>query len=152
MCGGSLLRPQVLSSLSQSAEIASQPFSSTRVQPWLSEALDELGECAEEAREEGYLEPTQKALATAEAILKRIARLRGGLPEPSVYPSSDHEIVLFFFRGDAKAAVSLSVDADGGGACFSNVGGLRRARYGDVSELPDAFVQSELLKLSRLAG
>lgn len=120
-------------------------------QAWLSAALAELRECSDEAREEGHPEPTEKALVIAEAVLKRIARLTLDLPEPSVYPSADCEIVVFFCWSSARAAVSLSIDADGGGACFSNLGGLRRSRYGDIGEVPDVFVKSELHKLSRLA-
>ncbi len=122
-----------------------------RPQPWLPAALAELRECKDEAREERYPEPAEKALNVAEAILKRIARLPFALPEPSVYPSADHEIVLFFRRQDARAAVSLSVDADGGGAWFSNVRGHRRARYDDVSAFPDDFLSCELAKLASMA-
>ncbi|MGZ8995425.1 MAG: hypothetical protein ACXW3P_02865 [Rhodospirillales bacterium] len=142
---------QQLSAVDQDAFAPLAALLSKRYQPWLPAALAELDQCSEEAQEEGYPVPTPEALATAEAILRRIAALPADLPEPSVYPSAEREIVLFFCRSEAKAAVSLSVDEDGGGACFSNVSGLRRARYGDVSELPDAFMQSEFLKLSRLA-
>jgi hypothetical protein len=153
-CGErSPLRPQSLSSLKQPPEVAAGVVGASFArQPWLADALAELGDCVEEAREEGYPEPAAKALAIAEALLKRIALLAARLPQPSVYPSADNEIVLFFCRGEVQAAVSMSIEADGGGVCFSNVGGLRRARYQDARELPDAFVAGELLKLSHLVA
>lgn len=144
------LGPQALSSLNQPRESAAGGYANASRQSWLADALAELGECVEEAREEGYPEPTLEDLAIAEVLLKRIALLAARLPQPSVYPSADNEIVLFFCRGEVQAAVSVSIEADGGGVCFSNVGGLRRARYQDARELPDAFVAGELLKLSHL--
>lgn len=145
------LAQEQLSAVDQDVRAALAAALSERSQSWLPAALAELYDCAEEAREEGYPEPSERSQTLAEAILRRIARLPVILPEPSVYPSADNEIVLFFCRGDAQAAVSISIDADGGGACFSNVGGLRRARDGNVSAWPDAFVRAELLKLGRLA-
>lgn len=144
-------RPPALSSLTQPPQDAAR---GTRAhaprQPWLADALGELGECVDEAREEGYPEPTGNALALAEALLKRIAQRATPLPQPSVYPSADNEIVLFFCNGEVQAAVSIAIEAGGEGVCFSNIGGLRRARYQDARELPDAFVAGELLKLSHL--
>lgn len=121
-----------------------------RQQPWLPAALAELRECVREAGEEGYPEPTKEALALAEAVLKRIARLPLALPEPSVYPTADHEIDLFFRKSGVGAGVLVIVDAEGGGACFSNIGDQRRARYDDANALPDPFVENELNRLSRL--
>lgn len=42
-------------------------------QPWLAAALSDLKESVDEAREEGYPEPTQGVLAIAEALLRKIA-------------------------------------------------------------------------------
>lgn len=122
-----------------------------RQQPWLPAALAELRECSAEAREENYPEPTATSLAAAETVLRRIARLSGGLPEPSVYPTADHEVAIFFCRNDVDAGVLITIDADGGGACFSNARGHRRARYGDIGDLPDAFVKGELERLRSLS-
>lgn len=146
------LRPPELSSLSQPLHgAAGVTRACPRRQPWLADALGDLGECVDEAREEGYPQPTDEALAVAEALLNRIAQLAMRLPQPSVYPSADNEIVLFFCKGEVQAAVSIAIEAGGGGVCFSNIGSLRRARYQDARELPDAFVAGELLKLGRLA-
>lgn len=123
-----------------------------RHQPWLAAALNDLNECIEEAREEGYPEPTSKALSAAEGILQRIGRLKMKIPRPNVYPTEDNEIDLFFRRGDVGAAVLVLIDADGGGACFSNVGGLRRARHEEVDDLMIETIELELRRLSRLAA
>lgn len=135
----------------QDTFIQAEKWVARRPSEWLEAALAELRDCVEEAHEEGYPEPTERALTVSEAILRRVANLPLRLPEPSVYPTADHEIAIFFSRNDVNAGVLITVDADGGGACFSNARGHRRARYGDISDLPDPFVKSELERLSGLA-
>jgi hypothetical protein len=148
--------PQRLTALDQSPELLSGYAPRRRrlqqwEQAWLDDALADLAECADEAREEGYPEPAAKALAAAEAILKRIARLPARLPRPNVYPTADQEIDLFFRRGDVGAAVLVLVEPDGSVACFSNVCGLRRARHEEINDLMIETIELELRRLSRLA-
>ena len=145
-------RPPALSSLTQPPQDAAR---GTRGypprQPWLADALSDLGECVDEAREEGYPEPTDDALAVAEALLRRVARLRASLPRPNVYPTADHEIDLYFRRGDLGVSVLVVIDHDGGGACFSNVGGRHRTRHENVNRMVET-IELELIGLSRIAG
>lgn len=140
---------QLLSSLDQRPpRDSATTVTMTRHQPWLVAALSDLGECVGEAREEGYPEPTQRALATAESLLRRIARVPVRLPAPNVYPTADHEIDLFFRRGDVGASVLVVIEPDRGGACFSNVGGRRRARHENIDEIMIETIELELKRLS----
>jgi hypothetical protein len=119
-------------------------------QKWLDTALEELQQCDEEANEEGYSVPSISAKDNARRIIQEIAKMALTLPQPAVYPTADREIAVLFRRATARAAVLITCDADGGGACFSIIGGKnRRARYDDASDLPDAFVVSELQRLRR---
>lgn len=145
-------RPPALSSFSQPLQhAAGVTRGHAPRQPWLADALGELGECVDEAREEGHPEPTQEGLAIAEALLKRVARLRAPLPRPNVYPTADHEIDLYFRRGDIGVSVLVVIDQDGGGACFSNVGGRHRTRHENVTRMFET-IELELIGLSRIAG
>jgi hypothetical protein len=119
-------------------------------QPWLAAALHDLKESVDEAREEGYPEPTGNALAVAEALLRRVARVGAPLPRPNVYPTADHEIDLYFRRGDLGVSVLVVIDHDGGGACFSNVGGRHRARHENINRMIET-IELELIGLSRIA-
>ena len=68
---------------------------------------------------------------------------------PTVYPTEDGEIALYFKSPVATSAVLIVVGNDGQGACFSYVNGEnRRARYDDASELPDSFVREQLRRLA----
>jgi hypothetical protein len=146
------LRPPELSSLSQPPHGAAGV---TRAhpprQPWLADALGELAECVDEAREEGYPEPTQGVLAIAKALLSKIALLHAPVPRPNVYPTADQEIDLYFRRGDIGVSVLVVIDHDGSGACFSNVGGRHRTRHENINRMVE-MIELELIGLSRSAG
>lgn len=117
-------------------------------QKWLDAALEELQQCDEEANEEGYPAPSIAAKQNAKRILQEIAGMELIVPPPAVYPTADREIAMLFRRATARAAVLITCDADGGGACFSIIAGKnRRARYDDAGDLPGAFVLSELQRL-----
>lgn len=143
---------QLLSSLDQQGATAPHPAKLTcRQQPWLAAALDDLNESVDEARQEGYPEPTQGVLAIAEALLSKIAVLRAPLPRPNVYPTADREIDLYFRRGDIGVSVLVVIDHDGSGACFSNVGGRHRTRHENINRMVET-IELELIGLSRSAG
>ena len=115
---------------------------------WLPEALDELSDVDAEAQEGGYEPPTEQAKNHAERILKSLGHRGGGWPAPSVYPTSDREVAIFFRSESRRASVLILCASDGQGACFAFADGRgRRARYEDAGELPDAFAWAQLQKL-----
>jgi hypothetical protein len=113
---------------------------------WWSDAMHELSEVEAEAHEEGYQPPAEEAKQSAERILRSLSGLR--LPAPSVYPTQDREVAIFFRNESRQASVLILCDSLGSGACFAFADGKgRRARYDDAGELPDSFIRAQLLKL-----
>ena len=129
-------------------EMWSEP--TQRATTWLASALEELEEIDVEVLEDGL--PTVSAETRGEAA--RILReLSGQTIQPTTYPTNDGEIVIHFQSPGVPAAVLIELSNDGQAACFSCVGGKnRRARYGDSSDLPDAFVMAQLEALAAEAG
>ncbi len=114
---------------------------------WLPDALDELDQIDHEAAEEGWPRGNNLSKGNAKRIITELSR--GTYPQPAIYPTEDGEIAILFQIQSAQAGVLILIDAAGGGACFSTIAGKRRrARYDDASDLPDAFVKGELLKLN----
>ena len=71
---------------------------------------------------------------------------------PTVYPTMDGEVAIYFKSPVTTSSVLILVGNDGGAACFSSVNGKnRRARYDDSSELPDEFVTAQLRALQEPA-
>jgi hypothetical protein len=132
-----------------SDSVWSVPRAASR-EKWLDAALEELRQCDEEAKQEGYPAPSMAARQNVRRILEEIARMGLAVPQPAVYPTADREIAVFFRNPTAGAAVLITCDVDGSGACFSSIAGKnRRARYDDATDLPGAFVRSELQRLRR---
>ena len=116
---------------------------------WLADALEELEQIDQEAAEEGFPLSNNLSRGNARHILDELTH--EPCPGPTVYPTEDGEIAILFQMRRAQAGVLILCERDGGGVCFSTIAGKkRRARYDDASELPDAFVRSQLFKL-RLA-
>ncbi len=114
---------------------------------WLADALDELDQIDQEAAEEGWPAASNLSKGNVKRIIIELAS--GPCPPPVIYPTEDGEIAILFQIRNAQAGVLILCDSTGGGACFSTIAGKRcRARYDDASELPDAFVKGELLKLN----
>lgn len=113
---------------------------------WLNTALEELNNIDQEVSEETLPEIVPGTKDQARRILFALATQSIA---PTVYPTEDGEIALYFKPLAAKSAVLISVGNDGQGACFSYVNGKnRRARYDDASELPDGFVREQLRRLA----
>lgn len=113
---------------------------------WLDTALAELNDIDREVAAESLPEIIPHTKDQARKILFALA------PQtvvPTVYPTEDGEIALYFKPPAAKSAVLIVVANDGQAACFSYVNGKnRRARYEDASELPDDFVREQLRRLA----
>lgn len=113
---------------------------------WLEEALRDLDEIDEEAREEGFATPNNEAKAAAKLILERLAYVVSA--GPVIYPTADEEVAILFSNREKKSAVVILCDGSGGGACFSTTSGKnRRARYADAREMPGAFEREQLRNL-----
>ena len=116
---------------------------------WLDAALHELEEIDLEAVEEGFDPSSIIAKENAQKILRELARYTE--LEPTVYPTEDGEVAIFFQRSRHECAVLILCDSDGGGACFvTNKSKNKRARYDDIGELPDLFLITALENLAEL--
>ena len=111
----------------------------------LHAAMQDLDGAIEEAREEGYPQPSSLALKNAERLLRDLYRLRNCRLE--VYPTPDGEVAIVAPGGHGQSLLVLC-DSDGGALCSVNLNGEhRRARYTTVTALPDGFVREALDEL-----
>ena len=118
----------------------------TERREWLNTALAELSDIDKEVAEENLPEIFTGTKDHARRIIVALATQSIA---PTVYPTEDGEIALYFKSPVAKSSVLILVENDGQGACFSYIKGKnRRARYDDASELPDVFVRAQLQQLS----
>ena len=115
--------------------------------PGLRDALCDLGQAKEEAREEGFPVPSDKALNNARRLLHAMYKV---LPwRFEVYATPDGEIAIDVPGGFGRSVILLC-DSGGGALCSVNVDGAhRRARYEDTRMLPDGFVREALMELDR---
>ena len=109
---------------------------------WLARALAQLDQIDHEVEEEGY--PTIGDVAKRNA--RRLLFLTNSSPvEPTVYPSMDGEIALYFKATSAAAALLFQFDNDGGAGCYWSSGTQSaRKRFEDGSNLSEEFVWKQL--------
>ena len=113
----------------------------------LADALRDLGEANDEARDEGFPTPADVACENANRLLKEMCPLSQRRFE--VYPMPDGEIAIDASDGQGSS-VLLLCDSDGGALCLVNMGGKhRRARYSSAEALPDGFVREALSELEQ---
>lgn len=111
----------------------------------LTEALYDLGNARDEAREEGFPLPSNAALQSAEILLKEMYGISARRYE--VYPTPDGEIAIDAPGGPGRS-VLLLCGSEGGALCLVNMSGdHRRARYSTTEALPDGFVREALAEL-----
>ena len=113
----------------------------------LNDALRDLREARDEAREEGLPQPSDTALGNAERLLRE---MYGNSPRRfEVYPTPDGEIAIDAPDGQGRSVILLC-DSEGGALCMVNLNGHhRRARYSTTETLPDGFVYEALVELKR---
>ena len=122
---------------SASTETADGPL------PELRDALRDLAE----AHEEGFLLPSDTALANARRLLPAMYELPPCRFE--VYPMPDGEIAVHPPAGSGSSVLVLC-EPDGGALCLVNMNGThRRARYSDMDLLPDSFMREALVESQR---
>ena len=129
------------------------PFNTWENRPlgleWLKNAIAELEHIDDEVVEEAL--PGIRS-DTKDKARKIIFALMHQPIAPTIYPTMDGEIALYFKSPMTTSSVLLLVGNDGQAACFSYIDGKnRRARYEDATELPDEFVRAQLRSLKEPA-
>ena len=116
-----------------------------RVPDELNDALCDLQQATDEAREEGFPVPSDVALENAVRFLRGMYGISPRRFE--VYPTPDGEIAIDVPGGPGRS-ILLLCDSDGGALCLLNMNGdHRRARYSTAGILPDGFVRDALAEL-----
>ena len=112
---------------------------------WLANAIGELAEIDDEVAEEALPELAADTKKHARRIIFTLTKQPIA---PTVYPTTDGEIALYFKSPVAASSVLILVGNNGRAACFSYINGKnRRARYDDASDLPDEFVKAQIRAL-----
>ncbi len=118
--------------------------------PELNDALEDLRECQDEAREQDFPIPTETALNNAERLLKTMFNI---LPRRfEVYPMPNGAITIQASKAP-KIAISVLCEPDGGALCLvSAPDHSRRAWYSTANILPDGFLYEALSALGQFEG
>ena len=133
---------------SGSVSVVQRPFrqGTTRLDTKLEDALHDLREARDEAREEGFPEPSDTATTNAERLLKAMYVIAPQRFE--VYPTPDGEMAIDAPGGHGRSFVALC-EATGGALCMLNLDGEHRSvRYDSTRTLPDGFVREALTELA----
>ena len=89
----------------------------------LNDALHDLREARDEARDEGFPQPSDIALQNAERLLRE---MHGISPRRfEVYPTPDGEIAIDAPDGQGRSVILLC-DSEGGALCLVNLNGNHR--------------------------
>ncbi len=116
---------------------------------WLADAIGELEEIDDEVAEEALPELAADTKKHARRIVFALTKQPIA---PTIYPTTDGEVALYFKSPVAASSVLILVGNDGQAACFSYINGKnRRARYDDVADLPDEFVKAQIQALKEPA-
>ena len=83
---------------------------------WLMEALQDLANCPSTALDEDMAEPSGRALAKAEELLRAISMKI--TDRPDVYPMPDGSLAIDFRTADGKCGVFFVIEPDGSGVLF----------------------------------
>ena len=111
----------------------------------LSDALADLREASDEAREEGFPAPSILALSNAERLLNALYKISPRRFE--VYPTPDGEIAIDAPNSNGQS-VLLLCEPEGGALCLANLsGGHTHRRYPNADTLPDSFLRKSLAAL-----
>ena len=113
----------------------------------LALALADLHEVGDEAREEGFPQPSRKAWQNANRLLRRMYAM---FPQRfEVYPTQDGDITLGAYGG-TETSVLLLCELEGSAVCSVYIrGDYRQKRYATADELPDEFLIKALYDLSK---
>ena len=116
----------------------------------LNQALEDLSAATNDASEEGFPPPSDKALNNAEHLLKEVYAISPRRYE--IYPTPDGEIAIDA-PGGYGYSVILLCGSNGSALCLVNMNGQhRRARYSSIETLPDGFLREALAELKQKAA
>jgi hypothetical protein len=116
----------------------------------LADALADLADASEEAREDGLPIPEQQLLDASEQILRKLYDIWPHRFE--VYPSPDGEIAIDA-RNDRGAAVLVLCEPGGEVLCLVHTHGEQQSnRYPSTEDLPDDFLSGALASLEYASG
>ena len=111
----------------------------------LADALQDLDDVFDAAREEGIPEPSKLAFENAGRLLKAMYEISPRRFD--VYPMADGHIAVDG-RGGYGRATLLLCGSDGDAVCLVTIDGERRcAHYATTGTLPDDFVRQALREL-----
>ena len=113
----------------------------------LSDALIDLSDVREEAREDGFTEPSDLALRNAERLLRAMYDI---LPwRYEVYPMSYGKVAIHTSNGQGASVMALC-ESDGGAMWVANLkSGHRGNHCKSADDLPDAPLRDVLMELRR---
>ena len=131
--------------MSTPVETHGQPSPPAFPQPDLTDALMDLDDVFDAAREEGIAEPSKLAFDNARRLLKAMYDLSPRRFD--VYPMADGYIAVDG-RGGYGRATLLMCGSGGDAVCLVTIDGeRRRACYATTAGLPDDFVRQALREL-----
>ena len=111
----------------------------------LADALQDLADVFDAAREEGIPEPSKLAFENAGRLLKAMYEISPRRFD--VYPMADAYIAVDG-RGGYGRAILLMCGSNGDAVCLVTIDGeRRRAHYATTGSLPDDFVRQALREL-----
>lgn len=114
----------------------------------LANALRELDELNDEAKEEGIEPPSESAMTDAKRVLRAIYDI---LPRDYVMDFFPEGVIAIIVPGGFKRSVMVLCESDGGALCSVNMNGKhRRKRYLRTDQLLlDSFLREALRELER---
>ena len=116
----------------------------------LADALADLADASEEAREDGFPIPDQQLLDASEQILRKLYDIWPHRFE--VYPDQDGAIAIDA-RNDRGSAVLVLCEPGGEVLCLVHTHGEQQSnRYPSTEDLPDDFLSGAFSSLELASG
>ena len=113
---------------------------------WLPNALEQLEQINEEAAEENFPAITPQSILVAKQLLDDL----GEIPlKPTVYPSMDSEISIFFKSLSSPSGVLILINNDQQIFCYSSINDQNLLKeYNKSSSLPDEYMKNMFQSLA----
>ena len=129
-----------------------EPDSSTRISRnsntdygWLPNALEQLEQINDEAAEENYPAISPQSIPVAKRLLNDLCEIP---LEPTVYPSVDGEISIFFKSVSSPSGVLILIDNSQQISCYSSINDQNHLKeYNNSLSLPDEYMKNMLQSL-----
>ena len=113
---------------------------------WLPNALEQLEQINEEAAEENFPAITPQSILVAKQLLDDLCEIP---LKPTVYPSVDGEISIFFKSLSSPSGVLILINNDQQIFCYSSINDQNLLKeYNKSSSLPDEYMKNMLQSLA----